>query len=135
VWRRLVIGHRMTEARFAHRSLATGGRLLESLTRATADSPFRRHSTPLCRLLAPITTIAPRPASQSAQAVAAFVKYTSQPLAERYRVRMINKAAAALGRRGGKAGIGKAKRRGNSAHYKRLAALAAKARAAKRSKA
>ena len=47
---RIPLGHRMTEVRFAHRSLATGGRLLESLTRATADSPFRRHSTPLCRL-------------------------------------------------------------------------------------
>jgi hypothetical protein len=39
---------------------------------------------------------------------------------------------SALGKRGGEAGKGAAKKRGGSDHYKRLAAKAAKARAAKR---
>jgi hypothetical protein len=40
----------------------------------------------------------------------------------------LNQAAAMLGRKGGKAGTGTAKRRGDSAYYKRLAAKAVKAR-------
>jgi hypothetical protein len=43
-----------------------------------------------------------------------------------------NQAAAALGKKGGKAGIGAAKKRGGSSYYKALAAKAAKARKAKR---
>jgi hypothetical protein len=43
-----------------------------------------------------------------------------------------NKAATALGRKGGKSGTGAAKVRGGSGYYKALSAKAAKARAAKR---
>jgi hypothetical protein len=46
----------------------------------------------------------------------------------------VNKAAAELGRRGGKAGSGAAKRRGTKAYYKALAAKAVEARATKRDK-
>jgi hypothetical protein len=38
---------------------------------------------------------------------------------------------ARIGAKGGKAGTGASKRRGNSAHYKRISKLAAKARKAK----
>lgn len=41
-------------------------------------------------------------------------------------------AAVSLGRRGGKAGTGKAKVRGDSDYYKRISAKAAAARKAKR---
>lgn len=41
-------------------------------------------------------------------------------------------ALAEIGRLGGMAGTGDAKRRGNSAHYRRLSKLAADARARKR---
>lgn len=41
---------------------------------------------------------------------------------------MVNKAAAALGRKGGKAGTGKAKRRGSAKHYASLGAASAEAR-------
>jgi hypothetical protein len=41
---------------------------------------------------------------------------------------------ADIGKRGGKAGKGAAKKRGGSSYYKRLAAKSAKARAAKRRK-
>jgi hypothetical protein len=44
----------------------------------------------------------------------------------------VSEAAAALGRRGGKAGKGAAKRRGSKAYYKALSAKAVQARKAKR---
>ena len=47
-------------------------------------------------------------------------------------MKSVSKAAAALGRLGGKSGRGAAKRRGTKAYYKELAAKAVKARAAKR---
>jgi hypothetical protein len=46
-------------------------------------------------------------------------------------MKKVNEAAAELGRRGGKAGKGAAKRRGSKAYYKVLAAKAARARKAK----
>jgi hypothetical protein len=48
--------------------------------------------------------------------------------------RALREYLAAIGKRGGEAGRGKSKVRGNSSYYKRISAKAAKARAAKRVK-
>jgi hypothetical protein len=48
--------------------------------------------------------------------------------------RVLREYLAAIGKQGGEAGRGKSKVRGNSSYYKRISAIAAKARAAKRAK-